>query len=489
MSYPTPTELWAMSPDDFNQWRRENDLQRLFAGFGRALPHFEEWLTANALTVDFMLATDNPGQFFYWDTATYCIKTVKQLTEPYLLEAGITQRVTYFFVPVHDARHERQIQAIQQVEGENEQVERLRFTPYFAWVREKHRLQNPIKTKYSGELSTFHYTSGTAPDVPEACNWSIAPGIQVLKLGGTTIENWATLQDRNLDFVNLDFLEVTGKYTWNEEKQIFFSTCNHLTIRNVVANFTKFYRCEVSDLKAFDSRLYWVEFYECNLYQAYFENASLSNLIIEECSASNFSFNRVEVDNIVYSPPRRERPLGTVRTYETVSANYKRFRILYQANGLRQEASEAYFQERYYEWRHDLATLELWRSFRYLWTVNPEYGLSALKANFSKLLTGVADGIAYVLWGFGERPLRILSSAGLVLLFYAAVYFFSDIGKLHGNFVNSLYFSIVTFTTLGFGDITPSESSGYKLIVGSEALVGAFCVGLLVAGFANKSRY
>jgi hypothetical protein len=49
----------------------------------------------------------------------------------------------------------------------------------------------------------------------------------------------------------------------------------------------------------------------------------------------------------------------------------------------------------------------------------------------------------------------------------------------------------VTFTTLGFGDISPLNCGGtlYKFLVAFEALMGAFCMGLIVAGFANKSRY
>lgn len=59
-----PSELWEMSPGDFNKWRRENDLKKLFDVFRKHLPHFEEWLQNNHLEVDFILETDNPGHFF-----------------------------------------------------------------------------------------------------------------------------------------------------------------------------------------------------------------------------------------------------------------------------------------------------------------------------------------------------------------------------------------------------------------------------------------
>jgi len=477
MSYPKPSELWEMSPDDFNKWRRENDLKRLFECFQKTLPHFDEWLKENNLTIEFILGTDNPGQFFYWKSDTYCIKTTKE------------NHISYFFVPVFNQRHEKQIQNTKDSILENERSEQFIFKPYFAWVKKIHKIDKPIKTKYCGDLETFRYTTGTAPNVPEMCSWSIAPGIPVLKLGGTKITGWFRFNDRNLDFTNLDFLEIDGKESRNREIQVFYSHCENISTINAVASFTKFYQCAFSNLNSTNSRFYRVGFYHCDIFKAYFENSIISNLIIEDCSANNFSFNRVEVENLDYTPPKKEYHCGVVMTYKTVAVNYKRFRILYQSNGLRQEASESYYNERLFELKYNWGSLEFIKSFTYLWKRNIDYGLSSIKQNFKKLIKSFSDIVSYLIWGFGEKPLRILSSSLFFLTTYAVIFYFSDIDKLRQDIINSFYLSIVTFTTLGFGDITPMSNNSYKLIVGSEALIGAFCMGLLVAGFANKSRY
>ena len=47
------------------------------------------------------------------------------------------------------------------------------------------------------------------------------------------------------------------------------------------------------------------------------------------------------------------------------------------------------------------------------------------------------------------------------------------------------YFSIVTFTTLGFGDVTPLNRSGEIWLV-MEVLLGYIMLGGLIAIFANK---
>ena len=44
------------------------------------------------------------------------------------------------------------------------------------------------------------------------------------------------------------------------------------------------------------------------------------------------------------------------------------------------------------------------------------------------------------------------------------------------SFVECLYFSIVTITTLGYGDITPHDETG-QLVTASESLLGVVSIG------------
>ncbi len=47
----------------------------------------------------------------------------------------------------------------------------------------------------------------------------------------------------------------------------------------------------------------------------------------------------------------------------------------------------------------------------------------------------------------------------------------------------ALYFSIVTFSTLGYGDLTPADD--FQLIAAGEALLGLLVFGLLI-GYASS---
>ncbi len=82
-----------------------------------------------------------------------------------------------------------------------------------------------------------------------------------------------------------------------------------------------------------------------------------------------------------------------------------------------------------------------------------------------------------------RRILAALTIAALVLVFLHALEIMIWAGIYKGlipagelaDFEAALYFSFVTFTTLGYGDITLSE--GYRLLSGIQALNGILLVG------------
>ncbi len=40
------TELWQLSPEQFNEWRRENDYPLIWTLLVASLPHFGDWMTS-----------------------------------------------------------------------------------------------------------------------------------------------------------------------------------------------------------------------------------------------------------------------------------------------------------------------------------------------------------------------------------------------------------------------------------------------------------
>ncbi len=97
------------------------------------------------------------------------------------------------------------------------------------------------------------------------------------------------------------------------------------------------------------------------------------------------------------------------------------------------------------------------------------------------------------LFGYGERPLRVLAAAVLVIFGWAKLYYpygiamdnIPEVGPpCPVNFAERLYFSVVTFTTLGYGDLQPATDM--RFWAGLEALTGAFLMALFVVAMARK---
>jgi len=121
------------------------------------------------------------------------------------------------------------------------------------------------------------------------------------------------------------------------------------------------------------------------------------------------------------------------------------------------------------------------------------------------------------IFGYGEKPWNAILSAGILIFTFALLFSFIGIGnpeiiELKGtaihhqdvenivdleskgllknditrNFPDSLYFSLITFTTLGYGDFRPLEGIG-RILAGSEAFIGAFIMALFVYTFARRT--
>ena len=398
--------------------------------------------------------------------------------------------------------------------------------PYFIWAKQNLGRKRFFSQRPNDQskTDTFHFNGWSAVGVPSMSRETLQGAFEVLKLGGITLPEGVQIGGRNLDFVDLDYLTVAGKYHGSIEASISFSTCKQMTLHNTNLHHYTFSDCDLEDFACIGSELYQFTFIRCRALRMRIADSHLRILVFDGSILPDFI--RCDLTDVSFRPDRAWLASST-------AGNYRILRSAFQQEGKRQEASQAYYLERTYERKalfdayrelksrppsasvtYKIPKLRYGDTLRSIWTgwergtyskkdslkyvMNvllfkvrvwlPPYFLQTLGFKIKWLFSYIQS----VLWGYGERPVRILLVSLCVITFFSCCYYV-HIGEIDRKFpskdeLDAVYFSIVTFTTVGFGDTLPKTDT-VKLISCSEALIGAFLMGLAIAGFSNKSRY
>jgi len=95
-----------------------------------------------------------------------------------------------------------------------------------------------------------------------------------------------------------------------------------------------------------------------------------------------------------------------------------------------------------------------------------------------------------VICGYGEKPFNVITCSLAIIfgftgahVFCGSICFSNDF--LLRNLWESFYFSVITFTTLGYGDFHPLNGIGQLLSI-LEAFIGAFMIAVFVLVFGKK---
>jgi uncharacterized protein YjbI with pentapeptide repeats len=99
------------------------------------------------------------------------------------------------------------------------------------------------------------------------------------------------------------------------------------------------------------------------------------------------------------------------------------------------------------------------------------------------------------LFGYGERPVRVLLAAILVIVFCGLFYssqfcYLMEQGTVHRlslSFGDGIYFSAITFTTVGYGEMYPASTDLLtRMMVMFEAFSGVFLMPMFVVCLAKR---
>lgn len=108
----------------------------------------------------------------------------------------------------------------------------------------------------------------------------------------------------------------------------------------------------------------------------------------------------------------------------------------------------------------------------------------------------IINSVFRLLCGYGEKPLWVIPWVIFVIMCFGTLFWgFNGIQQdlsvaLHP--LDNYYFSVVTFTTLGFGDLYPNSVRGllnipwFRVVAALEAFIGAFLMALFVVVAAKR---
>ena len=152
-----------------------------------------------------------------------------------------------------------------------------------------------------------------------------------------------------------------------------------------------------------------------------------------------------------------------------------------QEAGYYQLAGECFYNERCARLRHKIASpvqsdeSSLKKLLRFIWSI--------------RLVPEIVFG--KWLFGYGERPVRVLAASAFIILICASFYSQPDSliyrgGATEPSFLQSLYFSTITFTTLGYGDLYPAPNVVCRAVAMFEAVAGGCLMALFVVCLAKR---
>ena len=247
-----------------------------------------------------------------------------------------------------------------------------------------------------------------------------------------------------------------------------------------------------------------------NFHKATFQNAYFPNVIIDEnliftpdkvgkldlqnsqfrskgtitVDLTNAKFYEAELEKVTFLdcnwPEKISEEKNGSRSFNELETIYRNLKQNMQHHGDYLEAGELYYRE-----------MEMKRK-----QIDP----------FTPKWWG--QNILRILCGYGEKPSRVIAVSLLIVLLGAILFFYCGVSTIEvgkdsegkpqitsrpigypsdstaPDFLYCVYYSVVTFTTLGYGDIHPENCS--YIFASLETFTGAFFMALFVLTFGRK---
>lgn len=227
-----------------------------------------------------------------------------------------------------------------------------------------------------------------------------------------------------------------------------------------------------------------VEMINCNFVSACFENARLAMVIMDQSSTlSSANFSNAILNTVVLS----DRNFSNI-TYRKTSCLKLIIKLFSKIFHFKQKAqiwpnykmSYTDFQFVYTDKLQSLDNKQLKRYIDWFMFVNKSIGrfktLSLLEKSDLLLNT--------ILTKYWTSVKTLLFNTLIVIIVFSIVFYYNmpDLilhDEIANNYLTSLYYSVATFATFGYGDIIP-KTNCMQVIVMGEIIIGYFFMGIFI---------
>jgi hypothetical protein len=425
----TIEELWSLPEKTFHAWRKKYDYPKLFKALN-TINSFVEWKNIYSIT-DEMMADCNVSEFIGNK------KLAKDKTLYYLEQTFDGAKRTLV------SHGDLSVGLPMFPENGESYVLLQKFISYNDWCSSK---------KIKPEI--FQITKRQAPGYDSERVW-LQCGYELLKMGGikAPVNGFGILyRGKMLEFVNLCGLNLEGEIHFGEEGNLELSFCaaDNITCKNLTLALPLFMNSTLTNLRIENSTIQQWRFWECEV------TGDIISSKLRSVSIHGGNFTPYFRDTHLIDVEAEHKGLSHSNFHTT----YSNLKKIYSDQGVDSKASEYFIKER------------------------------ELSREYSKKFNYLVKSIGYYYWGYGKKPANVIYYSIGAILLCSIIYFFFQSNLLpkddNKSFMDCIYYSTITFTTLGYGDILPT--GGLRIIALLEAFFGALSIGFLVAGFSN-SKY
>lgn len=453
----TASELWNKTPDEFNLWRKKYDYPRIIKYLKNDLTNFTKWMEEEKIT-------DND----FLDFGISIFIKPKQIIMIYKLKDKAENIIFEIREPKHTVGeiifHDKTV------------LSRKDIVPYFTWAKkDKECIADRVEM-------LFFINSRTGRQI------YINSNLELLDIGNIELPKNFQLSGRNLEFLNLD--DLTLNKCWNNSHlKLWYSSAINLTVNGDLA-FVDIYKTSLTQVGAV--RINSLKLNNGTFQDWKIENSESSliskNSKLHKWNVSENSFNITLINSDIQDCVFKEGTINYNKDYYSASQLHRNMKRVYSHIGQQSNAGKHFYKEKLFEQKALMFTPKSYLEY------SPFKNETKNKKKFLFILHHIKSYSKSVsllfqkyLWGFGEKPARVFGLSILVIILSSLVYYFDSKSITVENAINSTYFSIVTFTTLGYGDISQKDNF-LKLFSSFESFIGLSLMGLVIAGFASKSK-